>query len=237
MILSGHQPNYMPYIGFFHKAASCDVFAIWDTVQFVKRGTFGWMNRNRIKTHKGPMWLTVPVLTKDKYTQSILDTKINNEVPWQRKHWRSIYLNYHKAPYFDKYGGFFEELYKKEWTSLSGLNEEIIMYMLRVLGIKSRIIKCSSFMLNSHGTDLIIDMCKEAGASRFLSGKHGRDYLDEKTFENTDIKLIYQDFIHPGYPQQFGEFIPSLSAVDLIFNCGPDSLDIIMRPKRTKARK
>src|SRR3989338_9424263 len=159
MILSAHQPNYLPYIGFFHKMANSDIFAIWDTVQFVKRGTFGWMNRNRIKTQNGWMWLTVPVLTKGRYEQLIIDTCINNDLPWQRKHWKTIYLNYHKAVYFDKYSAFFEEFYKKRWEKFTDLSETAIRYIAEMLDIKTKIIKCSDLMLNSRGTDLIIAVC------------------------------------------------------------------------------
>ncbi len=228
MILSAHQPNYLPYIGFFHKIASCDIFAIWDTVQFVKRGTFGWMNRNRIKTHDGWMWLTVPVLTKGKYDQLIIDTYINNKLPWRKKHWRSINLNYNSAPYFGKYSSFFEGLYEKDWEKLAYLNETIIRHIVDILGIKTKIIKCSDLKLNSHGTDLIIETCKKLGADTFLSGIHGKDYLEEEKFRDNNIKLIYQDFKHPQYRQLHGSFIEGMSVIDLIFNEGGNSLGLIM---------
>ncbi|MEK6732136.1 MAG: WbqC family protein [Candidatus Omnitrophota bacterium] len=227
MILSAHQPNYLPYIGFFNKVANCDVFAIWDTVQFVKRGTFGWINRNKIKTRKGWMWLTVPVFTKGKYDQLILDTRINNDIPWQRKHWKSICLNYNKAPYFNKYSDFFEDIYKKKWDRLADLNETIIRYILDIFGIKTRIVRCSNFLLNSEGTSLIIDTCKKTGADTFLSGKHGKDYLDEEKFRGNSIKLIYQNFKHPCYKQLHGPFIENLSIIDLLFNEGPDSIKLL----------
>lgn len=227
MKLAAHQPNYLPYIGFFQKAASCDCFAIWDSVQFVKRGAFGWINRNKIKTKDGWMWLTVPVLTKGKYKQLIMDTRINNDLPWQRKHWRSICLNYEKAPYFGKYSGFFEELYKKKWDKLAELNVAAIDYIIKALGIKTRIIKCSDFLLNSRGTDLIIDMCKKTGADTFLSGKHGKDYLDEESFKKNNIKLAYQNFKHPRYRQLYGPFVENLSVIDLLFNEGPKSIKML----------
>lgn len=227
MILSAHQPNYLPYIGFFHKIANCDIFAIWDTVQFVKRGTFGWMGRNRIKTRNGWLWLTVPILTKGKYKQLIIDTYINNDIPWQRKHWHSIYLNYHKARYFNKYSDFFEELYKKRWNKLAELSEAIIDYTVDKLKIKTKIIKCSSLRLNSHGTNLIIDVCKKTGADAFLSGKHGKDYLEVKKFRENNIKLIYQNFKHPHYKQLYGPFIENMSIIDLLFNEGENSAKIL----------
>lgn len=228
MILSAHQPNYLPYIGFFHKVAGCNVFAIWDTVQFVKRGTFGWVNRNKIKTHNGGIWLTVPVLTKGKYHQLIIDTLINNDLPWQKKHWHSIYLNYKDAPYFDDYSDFFEEIYdKKKWERLAEVSEVIINYTAKKLRITTKIIRCSDLKLKSHGTDLIIDACKKVGADTFLSGVHGKDYLEEEKFKKNDIKLIYQDFKHPRYRQLHGPFIENMSIIDLLFNEGDNSLKII----------
>lgn len=235
MILSAHQPNYLPYIGFFNKIANCDVFAIWDTVQFVKRGPFGWQHRNKIRTKNGCIWLTVPVLTKGKFQQPIIETYINNSMPWQRKHWRSIYLNYSKAPYFNKYSGFFEEVYKKRWEKLADLSEAIIRYIVGILGIKTKIIKCSDLMLNSHGTDLIIEACKKIGSDTFLSGKHGKEYLDEERFKENNIKLTYQNFKHPCYRQLYEPFIENMSVVDLLFNEGENSLKIIqMRPQLTE---
>lgn len=227
MILSAHQPNYLPYLGFFHKIVNCDVFAIWDTVQFVKRGTFGWMHRNKIRTPDGWIWLTLPILSKGKYKQPIIDTYINNAVPWQRKHWRSIYLNYNKAPYFDKYSGFFEELYKKKWDKFIDISEAIINYIVEKLALNTKIIKCSGFKSGLHGTDLIIDLCKQIGADTFLSGRHGKDYLEEEKFKESNIKLIYQDFQHPGYQQLYKPFIENMSIIDLLFNEGENSLNIL----------
>lgn len=227
MILSAHQPNYLPYIGFFHKIINCDIFVIWDTVQFVKRGPFGWQHRNKIRTKNGWIWLTVPVLTKGKYEQLIIDTRINNDMPWPRKHWNSIYLNYNRAPYFNKYSDFFAGLYKKRWDRLAELSETAIYYIAKALGIKTKIIKCSSLGLNSHGTDLIINVCKKIGADTFLSGRHGRDYLDEEKFSEAGIRLIYQDFKHPGYEQVYKPFIENMSIIDLLFNAGENSLKIL----------
>jgi hypothetical protein len=227
MILSAHQPNYLPYIGFFHKAARSDTFVLWDSVQYVKRGTFGWMNRNRIKTKKGWMWLTVPVLTKDKFHQKITDVLINKEMPWQRKHMRSIRMNYAQAPHFDDYAGFFEDIYSREWEKLADLNEAIILYLFQKFGVDAKIVRLSEFRLNSRGSELIIDVCRQLKADVFISGMHGRDYLDEGLFKDNGIRLEYQEFEHPVYSQLHGKFKPDLSAIDLLFNEGSESERII----------
>ena len=232
MILTGHQPNYLPYLGFFHKITQADTFAILDNVQFVKRGPFGWMNRNRIRAQDGWIWLTVPVLTKGKYQQLIMDTKINNDYSWAKKHFHAIYYNYHRAKYFKKYIGFFEDIYKRHWDNFSDLSIEIIRYIIKDLGIDIKIVECSKIGVSGKATEYVIDMCKKLKADTYLSGIHGKDYLNENLFLKENIRLIYQEFIHPVYKQLFRGFIPSLSIIDLLFNYGPQSLDILMDRKR-----
>jgi hypothetical protein len=228
MILAGHQPNYLPYLGFFHKLAACDLFVIVDNVQFVKRGPYGWIHRNRIRTHDGWMWLTVPVLTKGRYTQNIVDTYINSKVDWRHKHWRSMYLNYKKAPFFHKYSDFFYQLYNKDWEKIAELNETIILYIKEQLGIKAQVLRASEIGVQGKATDLIIDMCRKLDADEYLHGRHGKDYIDENKFSENKIECLYQDFQHPVYKQLSSPFMPFMSVVDLLFNEGDESLRILM---------
>ncbi len=228
MILAGHQPNYLPYLGFFHKAARVDVFAIVDNVQFVKRGPFGFQNRARIRTGQGRMWLTVPVLTKGKFHQEIREVRIDNNKDWRHKHWRSLVMNYERAPHFHRYRDFFEEVYMREWEYLGVVNEALIRYLLRELGIGVRIVKTSELGCSGKGTEFILDMCRKTGAGTYLHGKHGRDYVDQALLEAGGVKSVYQEFDHPVHPQQWEPFLPLMSAVDLLFNCGPSSLEVLM---------
>ena len=227
MIVTGHQPNYLPYSGFFHKTAMSECLVIVDNVQFVKRGKFGWMNRNKIRTHSGWTWLTVPVLTKGRYHQKILETRINNDVDWRDKHWKSILINYGKSPYFSKYADFFEDLYKKEWEFLADLSETIIRYVLKELLINVKIIKSSQLEAEGKGADLIIDICKKLNADSYVHGKHGQDYISEERFRENGIKCIFQEFVHPVYKQVYEPFIPNMSVIDLLFNCGKDSRQVL----------
>ena len=227
MIIAGHQPNYLPYLGFFHKITLVDTFVIVDTVQYVKRGTFGWMNRNKIRTVDGAQWLTVPILSKGLYTQKINETQIDNSKDWARKHWRSIETAYAKAPFFTQYRPFFEKLYTKEWTCLADLSEAIIRYSIEQLGIKVNITKTSVIGAEGKATDLIIDMCKKLGADTYAHGQHGKDYLDTAKFEAAGIKCLWQEFRHPVYKQVYQPFMPDMSIIDLLFNHGPASLDIL----------
>src|SRR3989339_1677411 len=153
MLITGHQPNYLPYIGFFHKVSLADTLVIVDVVQYVKRGPFGWINRNRIRTPQGWIWLTVPVKTKGKFHQSIMETEIDNSTPWARKHLKSIERNYQNAPYFHKYFEFLQEIYQKQWLLLPELNEAIIRYIIGQLGIKTRIVKASQLGLDYNSPD------------------------------------------------------------------------------------
>lgn len=227
MLLAGHQPNYIPYLGVFHKISQCDVFAVVDTVQFVKRGPFGFMSRTRIRTHTGWMWLTVPVLTRGKFHQRIIDTRINNALPWRHKHWRALLINYGKARYFRKYAGFFEDVYQREWEKLVDLNVEILLYLVRELGIKVKVTRASEFNPEGKGTDLIIDMCRKLGADSYLHGRQGKNYIDGSKFERHNIGSVHQEFEHPVYRQRCEPFLPNMGAVDLLFNHGGASLDII----------
>ena len=234
MILVGHQPNYLPYLGFFHKIYHCDLFVIVDNVQYVKRGPFGWISRNRIKTRQGPLWLSVPVLVKGKFDQLIMETKINTTLPWARKHWKTLVTNYEKAPFFKKYADFFEEAYmNKTWEDFTGLSVHMILYLMKTLGINKPVKKSSERGAAGKGDELIIDMCQKSGADTYFHGQHGKDYIDPAKFDRAGIKSLYQEFEHPVYHQQFGgPFISHLSVVDLLFNHGDDSLAIILGQKK-----
>lgn len=231
MILTAHQPVYLPWLGLFHKIALADKFVFFDEVQYLPKD---WMNRNKIKTPSGDIWLTVPVLRKGYREIKTNEIEINNSVDWQRKHLRSIFINYKKAPYFDKYASFFEEAYNRKWHYLAELNEYMLRWFLEELKIRVEFLKASD--LNFHGTksDLVLDMCKQLGADVYIFGSLGRDYAKVDDFTREGINIVFQDYKHPIYPQVYGNFIPHLSIIDLLFNCGPSSYDIIMSDNVSK---
>lgn len=229
MIVTGHQPNYLPYPGFFEKIARADLFVVVENVQFVKRGPFGWIHRNKIKTGRTWEWLTVPVLTKGKFTQTIRETRINNARPWGRKHWRSIEWHYRKAPHFADYAAELKAVYDRSWEHLWELNVEIIRLVLKWLDIGTPVKISQDLGIEGKSTDLVMDICRKTGADTYLSGLHGRDYLKQEEFEMAGLKLVFQDFrplFHPQTPPE--PFIPNLSVVDLIFNCGTASRRILL---------
>ncbi len=224
MILAAHQPNYIPWIGYFHKMAQADKFVLADDIQYT---THGFINRNYIKTRKGKQWLTVPIITKGRGLQKINEVPIDIEQNWRQKHWNSLLLNYKYAPYFEYYADFFEQVYQKEWTFLVDLNIEIIEFVRKALNISNPIYLSSELKLSFGTTERIVDMVKKTGCTKYLSGESGKNYLDEELFKEAGIQLIYSEFKHPTYHQQFGEFIPNLSVIDLLFNEGVRAMDFV----------
>lgn len=224
MILTAHQPMFMPWLGLFDKIAKADVFCIFDDVPFERHG-FG--NRNQVKTADGARWLTVPVLFKDHMDKPIRELEICNDHNWRRKHLRTIELAYHKAPHFERYMGPLREIYAEEWTYLAGLNRALLDWLLFELGIKVQIVTASEQGFAGAKSDLVLDMCKKLGATEYIFGAQGRGYADVAAFDAAGIKVHFQDYRHPAYPQLHGEFVPNLSILDLLMNCGPDSLKIL----------
>ena len=225
MIATMHQPEHLPWLGFIDKLRQCEAAVLLDTVQFAKRD---FQNRNRIKGANGPIWLTVPVATKGSYEQDIESVAIVNDQDWRRKCWSAMEHSYRRAPHFAVHRAFFEDLYRREWTRLVDLNVTIIRYLAEQFGLGTRLVLASELGLRVRGgTEVALASCLAVGGTTYLSGAHGRDYLDEAQLAAAGIAVRYQDFQHPTYPQQYGEFVPSLSAVDLLFNCGPGSRAVI----------
>lgn len=226
MVVSMHQLHYLPWIRYFHKIASADVFVVLDDIQFNKNG---WQNRNKIKNSKGWIYLTVPVISK--FQQRLDEVNINNNINWRNKHWQSLLINYSKAEYFSKYKDFFEKLYSTEWKNLNEVNFETLSYLINILGIKTKVVRSSEFNINSEATQRLVDICKILGADTYLSGEYALGvYLDTELFKQSNIKLLIQKWHCPEYKQQYSNvgFIPDLSIVDLLFNHGQDSLKIIL---------
>ena len=221
MIIAIHQPQYLPWIGYFDKMQKADAFCYLDNVQYKKNE---WQNRNRIKTAKGWQWITVPVLYR--FPQKINDLKINNTVNWRHKHIQAISTNYGKAPYFKEYFRIFEQSFEMDWLSLSSLNIYLIEQIRNLLELNHKpTTVASELKLSENPTDRLIDICKALGGNTYLSGPDGAKYLDLEKFRIRGIKVIFQDFIHPDYPQLFGEYQSHMSVMDLLFNCGPESLN------------
>jgi hypothetical protein len=224
MIIAVHQPQYLPWLGYFDKIARCDLFVFLDNVQYKKRE---FQNRNRIKTPNGASWLTVPVRTKGASQQKICDVQTDNSTDWQHKHWQSIERNYRKAPHFSDYGAEIRTLYHQTTEKLNILNQTCVRALIELLDISTPIVLESELGVESTRTERIIDICQEVGGTTYLSGAGGKDYLEENQFAEAGIELRYQEYVHPVYPQLYGDFVPYLSVIDLIFNCGAESLNVL----------
>ena len=225
MILTAHQPVYLPWLGLFHKIALAETFVYFDQVQYLPKD---WMNRNKIRTKSGSIWLTVPVLRKGYRDLKTSEIEINNSIDWQKKHLRSISLNYKKSPYFENYIPFFEDVYSRKWKFLGELNEYMLKWFLDELGIKVNFLNANDFKFQGEKSSLILNMCKELNASTYIFGVLGKDYADVQEFEKNNIRLIFQNYNHPKYSQLYREFISHMSVIDLLFNHGPKSLEIIL---------
>lgn len=218
MIVAGHQPNYLPWLGFFDKMRRCEVFIIEDNVQFERQG---FTNRNKIMTTDGVRWLSVPVEHANK-PLLINEIKIANrgEPNWGRRHWLTLKHSYCKAPYWGKYSAFFEDTYKREWSMLIDLNMHLIKGIMRFLKIDKPLVMGSSLGAEGKKTELIIAQCKKVGADVQLAGDGGKDYIDNRRFEQEGIGLVFQEFKHPIYPQTCKGFVGNLSVVDFLFCTG-----------------
>lgn len=229
-IVTAHQANYLPYLGFFEKISVSDLFILVDDTQFVKRGSFGWINRNKILGPNGPQWLTLPVETHDKYDQCISDVKISQKTPWRRKHLRSIEVAYRKSPYFDRLFPELKKIYEQDWCDLLAISSKMIDWVLRELKIDTPQMLSSSLELKGSSSDYVLELAQKSGATHYLSGMHGRDYLDLDKFESAKMSLIFQDFKCLPYPQgKQSEFVSHLSTLDALFWVGPEKTSELLR--------
>ena len=226
MILTAHQPLFLPYLGHFAKIADSDIFVYLDTVSYSK---WGWNSRNKIRTSEGWLWLVVPILTHGHHNQKLNEIKIDNSQKWKKKHIKAIEMAYAKAEFFELHIKFFRDAYKKEWTYLSDLNEYFLKFFIKELGINVEFVKASSlpFTLNGEKSDLVLDLCKKMNTDVFIFGETGKTYAKIDDFESSNIKLVFQEYKHPKYSQVHGEFISHMSIIDLLFNHGPKSLEIL----------
>jgi hypothetical protein len=224
-VVAIHQPQYLPWLGYFDKLVRCDVFCLLDTVQYKKNE---FQNRNRIKTAQGLQWLTVPVTYR--FPQRIHEVGVNQTVDWQRKHLLALKTNYSKAPFFDIYYESFEEFYQKSYEMLVDVNVACIELLMELSGLEQKLVLASSLKVDTDDPSLrLIKICQTLGGDAYLSGRDGAKYMDVDIFSGHQINVFFQDFKHPQYPQCYGPFEANLSVVDLLFNCGPKSLNIIRK--------
>ena len=225
------QSNYIPWKGYFDMIAAVDEFILYDDMQFTKND---WRNRNLIKTSNGLLWLSVPVGID--INRRIRDVQIN-EKNWQVKHWKTLKSNYAKAPFFSEIAEWLEPLYQIEnFDNLHILNRTMIENICKYLNIKTIIKNSWDYNLGEGKNERLIDLCKQSGATKYLSGPAAKSYLDESLFHEAGIELLWQDYSnYPQYPQLWGDYVHGVSILDMLFNCGKDSLTYMKTNHKTIA--
>jgi len=218
-----HQPSYLPWIGLFDRIAQADLFIVYDNVQYDKHG---WRNRNRIKTAAGSQWLTVPILTKHRSGMLVSDALVNPQVPWSRKHLQAIRVNYARAPYADRYLKPLAEILDRPWAHLMDLDLTLQDFLFDALGMRVQQMKATALGDTSapSASERLAILCQRAGATEYISPDAAKDYLDPRPLEAAGVTVRFHGYQHPVYPQLHGPFIPHLSVIDLLMNCGEQSL-------------
>lgn len=214
------QSNYIPWKGYFDLIAAADTFILYDDMQFTRRD---WRNRNLIKTPQGLQWLTVPVVTKGRYTQTIRETMLQPG-DWADKHWRALEVNYRRARHFEAVAEWLAPQFQHGFASLSELNRHFLRTIADYLGIETDITDSSRYTLIEGKSERLADLCAQAGGTVYISGPAARDYLNEAVFAERGIAVEWFDYAgYPEYPQLWGPFEHGVTVLDLLFNCGPDA--------------
>jgi hypothetical protein len=226
------QPTYLPWVGYFDLIDQSDIFVFLDTVQFEKQS---WQQRNRIKTAQGAHWLTVPV--RQSFGQKIVDVAVDNTKFWGRKHWSTIEQSYSKAPYFHEHHAWLEAIYKRDWPLLADLDIQVISALAEHLGIVTKFVRASALpTFPGVKGELLAAMCEHLGADTYLSPIGARTYLtSDAPFAHRGVRMEFHAYDHPAWRQQHGEFVPFLSALDLIVNAGASAYGIIRSGRRPAA--
>jgi hypothetical protein len=222
MIVFVHQPEYIPWLGFFDKLARADVYVIYDDAQY-QHG--GFHNRNRIRTPEGWEWLTVPI--SHGYPQTIKNVKIAGDL-WKNKHLYGIRHHYQNTPYYSRYYPLIKDALMLNHESLLGLNLHLIKTIANILGMNPKMVFSSELpYAGTEKNEKLVSMCKFLGADCYLSGSGGKNYIQEALFSQANVKLQWHNYQHPTYKQGFSGFEPNMSIIDLLFNEGPRSKEII----------
>jgi hypothetical protein len=230
------QPTYLPWLGYLDLVDQVDIFVLLDTVQFEKRS---WQQRNRIKVPGGLRLLTVPVVVKGRSEQRIKDVEIEGSY-FVRKHLRSIETNYRRTPFFARYFAEFAQMLETcvAGTRLADINAQLIQWLCRTLGVTTVLVRSSEIHQEGYRSELLLNLCRELRADSYLSALGSADYLLKgiSQFSDAGIEVAFQQYDHPRYRQQFSPFCSHASAIDLLFNEGDSSLQILRSGRKSPLR-
>lgn len=215
------QSNYIPWKGYFDIINMVDEFILFDDRQYTRRD---WRNRNMIKTAQGLHWLTIPVRTRGRFEQRIDKTMIGGS-DWADQHWKTILHAYRSAPFFDLYQKTLEAVYRASGEELlSAVNRRFLEAICDLLHIRTQLSWSTDYPTTGHKTERLVNLCRLAGATAYVSGPAARVYLEEERFLDAGIDLTYMDYSnYPQYEQLYGPFEHGVSIIDLLFNTGPDA--------------
>lgn len=220
MIITIHQPNFLPWLGFFEKISHAQTYVVLDNVQFIRDG---FIHRTRIRTKEGWIWLTIPCHFKFTDGPSIKDIRIDYTQKWVHKHLMAIRSNYAKAPFFNEYFPVLENLYNQKWEFVADFNIAIIEFVLENLGITIPVVRASTLSVEGRSTDLLLAICRQYDAKTYLAGPSGRKYMEVEKFDAAGIAVDFHHFHHPEYSQVWPGFQPLMSIIDLFMCHGPES--------------
>lgn len=232
-VVTIHQPECFPWLGFLDKAAQADVFVLLDDAQYSKNY---FNNRNKVRTAQGWTWLTIPVETAGKAAQTFAEAGMAGD-GWRRKHLATWTQSYGASKFGPAHLPFLEDLYARPLTRLGEFNTAAIRYLFEQFGVKAEVRLSSELGCEGAATDKLLALCRRLGATEYLSGISGKDYLDESKFAAAGIKVRYQDFHHPVYAQRFEPFLPAMSSFDLLFNHGPEAARILRDPAAPRLKE
>jgi len=235
MRISAHQPNFMPYLGFFHKMKESDIFVIRDEILFSdNKDAFQHRNKIRINSNNNKnspqhKWISVPIDNKNDYIKNVLIKNYvkRKNILWNEEILKDIRNNYGKTPYFDEYFPYIQEILSNNYDKLIKLNMKMIYFLRDVFGIKTKIIfasdlglKPDKYQKSSDSSNDIINICSNLGGKIYLSGSGGREYLNLEMFKRKGLKVEFQEYYHPIYQQRYEGFIPNMSSIDALFCIG-----------------
>ncbi|MBP3360156.1 MAG: WbqC family protein [Clostridia bacterium] len=217
MVISIHQPDYIPWLGFYYKMAHCDKFVYLDDAQFSNTAAH---NFNVIKVSQGELRLKIPV--DYKMGDKINNVRTKDELGWKKKHLKTIEYNYSKAPFFKKIFPELSDIYNDEYKNIADFNIRLNAYICDGFGIAPEIYRSSDLNINSAREERVLDICSALGGDEYLSGNGARAYQVEEHFTDRNIKLTYLDYKPIVYEQLWGDFLPCMSVLDYLFNKGFD---------------
>lgn len=222
-VVAIHQPNFLPWLGYFDKLARADVFVLLDSVQFPRSGHGEWMNRVRLLVQGRPAWATVPILRRG--VQAIRDVEIDETQPWRRKLLRTLETNYGRAPFFEETYAVVNDVLDLETDNLADLNVHAVERLAAFLGLDDAdVLRSSTLDVHGEGSDLLAEITRAVGGTVYLSGDGADEYQREESYEDRGLELRYQQFDHPTYGQNAEEFFAGLSVVDALMACGRDGV-------------